>query len=117
MFQLPVPICVNLRSSAVGLCFAPVAPEAWRKRINSRAFAVAIALLIANAMVGCAGHSTQRTEDLLSAAGFNVVIASTPQRLQPLATLPSYKVIPIHRNGKDRYVYPVPAHKLIYVAG
>jgi hypothetical protein len=110
MFQLPVPICVNLRSSAVGLCFAPI-------RVHSRAFAVAIVLLIANAMVGCAGHSTQRTEDLLSAAGFNVVIASTPQRLQHLATLPPYKVIRIQRNGKDRYVYADPAQKLIYVGG
>ena len=69
-------------------------------RVNSGAFAVAIVLLIANMMAGCAGHSTQRTEDLLSAAGFNVVIASTPQQLQHLATLPPYKLIKIQRKGK-----------------
>ena len=68
-------------------------------------------------MVGCAGHSTQRAEDLLSAAGFNVVIASTPQQLQHLATLPPYKIMRIQRNGKDRYVYADPAQKVIYVGG
>ena len=128
MFQLPVPICENLRSSAVGLCSSGgcrIAPEdfgglsrvAWRRRIHSRAFAVAIVFLIANAMMGCAGDSTQRTEDLLSAAGFNVVIASTPQRLILFGDLPPYKVIRIQRNGKDRYVYADPAQKLIYVGG
>src|SRR5260221_2610600 len=78
---------------------------------------LAIVFLIANAMAGCAGHSTQQTQDLLSAAGFNVVIASTPQRLQHLATLPPYKVIRIQRNGKDRYGYADPAQKLIYYGG
>src|SRR5258708_405834 len=117
MFQLPVPICENLRLVFVSSGCCRIAPEAWRRRIHSRAFAVAIVFLIANAMMGCAGHSTQRTEDLLSAAGFNVVIASTPQRLQHLATLPPYKVIRIQRNGKDRYVYADPAQKLIYVGG
>ena len=68
-------------------------------------------------LAGCAGHSTQRTEDLLSAAGFDVVVASTPQRLQHLATLPPYKMVRIQRNGKERYVYADPAQKVIYVGG
>jgi hypothetical protein len=76
-----------------------------------------IILLFANLMAGCAGHNPQSTEDLLSAAGFNVVIATTPQQLKHLATLPPYKMMRIQRNGKDRYVYADPARKLIYVGG
>ena len=76
-----------------------------------------IILLVANLMAGCAAHNTQTTEDLLSAAGFNVVIATTPQQLKHLSTLPPYKMMRIQRNGKDRYVYADPARKLIYVGG
>jgi len=76
-----------------------------------------IILLVANLMAGCAGHNPQSTEDLLSAAGFNVKIATTPQQLEHLAKLPPYKVMRIQRNGKDRYVYADPARKLIYVGG
>ena len=74
-------------------------------------------LVVVLFLASCAGHSTQRTEDLLSAAGFDVVIASTPQRLQHLATLPPYKMIRMQRNGKERYVYADPAQKVIYVGG
>ena len=74
-------------------------------------------LVVVLFIAGCAGHSTQRTGDLLSAAGFNVVIANTPQRLQHLATLSPYKMVRIQRNGKERYVYADPAQKVIYVGG
>jgi hypothetical protein len=76
-----------------------------------------VILLVANLLAGCATHNTQTTEDLLSAAGFNVVIATTPQQLKHLATLPPHKMMRIQRNGKDRYVYADPARKLIYVGG
>jgi hypothetical protein len=77
---------------------------------------LAVILSIAPLIAGCA-HNTQQTEDVLSAAGFSVVIATTPQQLQHLATLPPYKIMRIQRNGKDRYVYADPARKLIYVGG
>ena len=76
-----------------------------------------IILLVANLMLGCAAHNTQSTEDLLSAAGFNVIIANTPQQLKHLATLPPYKMMRIRRHGKNRYVYADPGRKLIYVGG
>jgi hypothetical protein len=76
-----------------------------------------VILLVANLLAGCASHNTQTTEDLLSAAGFNVVIATTPQQLKHLATLPPYKMMRIQRSGKDRYVYADPARKLIYAGG
>ena len=78
---------------------------------------LAVILLVATFLPGCAAHNTQTTEDLLSAAGFNVVIASTPKQLQHLATLPPYKMMRIQRSGKDRYVYADPSRKLIYVGG
>jgi hypothetical protein len=78
---------------------------------------LAIILFVATLLPGCAGHNPKSTEDLLSAAGFNVVIASTPQQLKHLATLPPYKIMRIQRNGKDRDVYADPAQKLIYVGG
>src|ERR1700722_1928952 len=74
-------------------------------------------LLVANLLAGCAAHNTQTTEDLLSAAGFNGGIATTPQQLKHLATLTPYKMMRIQRNGKDRYVYADPTRKLIYVGG
>jgi hypothetical protein len=75
-----------------------------------------IFLLIATLIAGCANNS-QSTEGTLSAAGFNVVIATTSQQLQHLATLPPYKMMHIKRNGIDRYVYADPSRKLIYVGG
>jgi hypothetical protein len=66
-------------------------------------------------ILGCA--HTQQTEDLLSAAGFNVVIATTPEQQQHLKTLPAYKMMRIQRNGKARYVYADPARKQIFVGG
>jgi hypothetical protein len=74
-------------------------------------------LFLANLLAGCAGHNTQSTEDLLSAAGFSVKIASTPEQLKHLATLPPYKMMRIQRQGVDRYVYADPARKLIFVGG
>lgn len=66
-------------------------------------------------VVGCA--HTQQTENLLSAAGFRTVIATTPQQQQHLKTLRPYKVMRVQRNGKTHYVYADPAHNLIYVGG
>jgi hypothetical protein len=74
-----------------------------------------LALAFVALMGGCA--QTPQSENLLSAAGFNVVVATTPQQLQHLAKLPPYKMMRIQRNGKDRYVYADPARKLIYVGG
>jgi len=66
-------------------------------------------------VAGCAHQ--QQTENLLSAAGFRIVIATTPQQQQHLKTLPPYKVIRVVRNGQTHYVYADPAHNLIYVGG
>jgi hypothetical protein len=82
----------------------------YLSRLN-RTFALVFIVLVA----GCA--QTQKTENLLSAAGFNVVLANTPKQQEHLKTLPPYKMLKIQRNGVDRYVYADPAHNLIYVGG
>jgi hypothetical protein len=76
-------------------------------------FSVVSAFAFISLVVGCA--HTQQTENLLSAAGFKIVIATTPQQQQHLKTLSPYKVMLIQRNGKTHYVYADPAHNLIYV--
>jgi hypothetical protein len=63
--------------------------------------------------MGCA--QTGQTENLLSAAGFRIIIATTPQQQHHLQTLPPYKVTMARRNGKTYYVYADPAHNHIYV--
>jgi hypothetical protein len=78
---------------------------------------LAIILFATTLLSGCAGHNSQSTEDLLSAAGFNVVIATTPKQLNHLAHLPPYKMMKIKRNGTNRYVYADPSRKLIFVGG
>jgi hypothetical protein len=63
--------------------------------------------------VGCA--QMEQTENLLSAAGFRVVVAATPQQQHHLKTLTPYKVTAVRRNGKPYYVYADPSQNLIYV--
>ncbi len=71
------------------------------KQIFSGFRLVAGSALVALA-VGCA--NTQPTENLLSAAGFRTVIATTPQQQQHLKKLPPYKVTVVQRNAKTYYV-------------
>jgi hypothetical protein len=79
------------------------------------AFSLASAFAFIALVAGCA--HTQQTENLLSAAGFRTVIATTPQQQQHLKTLPPHKLMRIERNGKTHFVYADPAHNLIYVGG
>jgi hypothetical protein len=54
---------------------------------------------------GCATTSTSTT-DMLSAAGFKLVTADTPKKLELLATLPLGKLTLITWKGKQFYVQP-----------
>jgi hypothetical protein len=84
------------------------------KQILNR-LSLACAFAFIALVMGCA--HTQQTENLLSAAGFRIVIATTPQQQQHLKTLPPNKMIRVLRNGQTHYVYADPAHNLIYVGG
>src|SRR5262245_7451507 len=47
-------------------------------------------------------------EQLLSAAGFQMKLADTPQKLEHLQTMTSQKLVPHTRDGKLYYVYADP---------
>jgi uncharacterized lipoprotein YmbA len=72
-----------------------------KRLLTPMKFLVAFALLAF--AVGCA--TTQQTENLLSAAGFNTVIASTPKQQQHLKTLKPDKITSVKRNGKTYFVF------------
>jgi hypothetical protein len=82
------------------------------RQISTRLSFTAILAILALTL-GCA--STRQTADLLSAAGFKIVVANTPQQQQHLKTLPPHKMRVVHRKGKTYYVYADPTHNLIYV--
>jgi len=64
-------------------------------------------------VAGCA--TTKHTETFLIAAGFKMVMATTPKQEQRLKALPPGKITPVQRNGKTYYVFPDVAHNQIYL--
>ena len=62
------------------------------------------------AVVGCTSPQQQvaQKEDLLAAAGFQVRVADTPQRLAALKALPPNKFVTRVRNGQPVYQYADP---------
>jgi uncharacterized lipoprotein len=83
-------------------------------------FLVALAgLALVAGLAGCATPgqkaATRQKEDMLQAAGFKTVRATTPDQQQMLKTLPTGRVSAIRRKGQAYFVYPVPAKNLLYV--
>ncbi len=67
-------------------------------------------VLIAGAMVSCTtANTTSSTTNELSAAGFVVRLADTPQRKMMLAQLPARQLIQRSRGKSISYVYADPA--------
>ncbi len=68
---------------------------------------------------GCAAmrkSEVDTQEQLLSAAGFQMKLADSPQKLTHLQTLTSQKLVPHTRDGKVYYVYADPEFcKCMYV--
>jgi len=56
--------------------------------------------------VGCALFPQQRKENLLEAAGFRMVAANTPEKIQALNNLPAGKISRVDRDGTIYFVYP-----------
>jgi hypothetical protein len=73
----------------------------------------AIALLAL--ALGCA--SIQSKENLLVAAGFNVIVPKTAAQQQKLKQLPPDKVTSVQKSGKTYYVFPDAANNQAYVGG
>jgi hypothetical protein len=70
------------------------------------------AALIALA-IGCS--TTKERENMLSAAGFKMVPANTPERQAHLKSLPADKITPVQRQGITYYTFPDPKNNVLYV--
>ena len=82
-----------------------------RSLLNSTKLLMGLALLAFAG--GCA--TGQQTENLLSAAGFKTVIASTPEQQEYLKTLKQGKLTAVKRHGKTYFVFPDTPHNQLYV--
>ena len=80
--------------------------------------AIVVALVVAGA-AGCAtmrAAATRSTEEMLSAAGFHMTAADTPETLAQLEKLPPRRITPVASNGQTSYVYPdLDVCKCLYV--
>jgi hypothetical protein len=77
--------------------------------LRSRPVVVLGAMAIA--LGGCATirrHETQGTEQVLSAAGFQMQLGDTPEKLASLRVLPTRRLVPQARDGRLYYVYADP---------
>ena len=62
-------------------------------------------------------HDAEATEELLAAAGFRQFPATTPERINALATMKPRTFKLVNRHGKDFYVYPDPTNCNCLYAG
>src|SRR6266481_4959807 len=89
--------------------------ETMRRTIPILPLVVALGLSV----TGCAtvrAHQTAETEQVLTAAGFRVEPADTPEKLAHLQTLTPQKVVRDVRDGQPQYVYADPQTcKCLYV--
>ncbi len=74
-----------------------------------------IACALAALVIGCA--STKSTENMLSAAGFKAVPATTAQQQAHLQSLPPDKITSVVRNGTTYYTFADPKNQVLYVGG
>lgn len=71
------------------------------------------ALILALFICGCA--DTMDRENMLSAAGFRTVVATTPAQRQQLQTLRQDRVTPVRHGSEIAYIYPDPQQNTLYV--
>ena len=75
-------------------------------------------MVLAVAFGGCAGMQTgqtKSTEDLLSAAGFQMRLPDTPQKMAHLQKLTQRQIVAHSRNGRTYYVYADAVNNRLYV--
>ena len=69
-------------------------------------------------IAGCAAlkeSHAKETERMLSAAGFTIKLADTPEKIANLKLLTQEKVFPFERNGTNYYIYANSHEKRLYV--
>jgi hypothetical protein len=77
----------------------------------SLAMIVAVALSLSS----CGGMQVQSKENLLSAAGFQMRMADTPQKADHLQTLPQRKLVPHQKNDQVYYTFANAKSGQLYV--
>jgi hypothetical protein len=79
-----------------------------------------VVLILASA-TGCAtlqAAGTRSTEQTLAAAGFQMQVADTPERLAELQSLPPRHLVSRSQNGAPSYVFSDPGGcRCVYVGG
>lgn len=75
-----------------------------------RVAVLGVAVLLA---AGCS--TTPKTTDMLAAAGFKIVPATTPEQQAQLRKLSTKKLSMVQRGGKEYFVFPDLANKVLYV--
>jgi len=75
------------------------------KRITRFLFPVTALVVSASACAYTQRHKAQQVEPMLSAAGFKVKLADTPEKLAKLQTMPQLKLRSLKRDGKSYYAY------------
>lgn len=71
------------------------------------------ACAVAALVIGCS--TTRSTENMLSAAGFKIIPATTPQQQAHLKILPRDKVTTVERKGTNYFVFPDAKSEVLYV--
>jgi len=80
-------------------------------RLAAMRSAVVVAVVVIGLSSGCAAirrHSTIETEQMLSAAGFHMKLADTPEKLAHLRTLTPRQLVPHRQADQLYYVYADP---------
>ena len=88
-----------------------------------KTYVIFLVVLVCTALValptGCATSKEQRPaqqrQEMLLAAGFKVIPATTPDQQQQIKTLPAGRVSAVRRKGQVYFVYPVHARNVLYV--
>jgi len=82
-------------------------------RITKLVTMLSLTGLLACFAAGCS--TTKQTENLLSAAGFKMMPATTPEQKAHLKTLAAGKVTTVQRSGTTYFVFPDAARQVLYV--
>jgi hypothetical protein len=78
-----------------------------------------VSLALVAGSTGCATsknqEAAQQKENILQAAGFKVIPATTPEQQQLVKTLPNDRVSAVRRKGQVYFVFPVRSRDALYV--
>ena len=78
---------------------------------------VSLAMLVAAALSlsSCGGMQAQSKENLLSAAGFQMRMADSPQKQDQLQSMTQRKVVPHQKNGQVYYTFANSKNGQLYI--